>query len=141
MLLKLYYLYEKVPKNCRELCEIVADLRECISMEENRVKPVKASGSRLVTHKLNAMRHILSKLGAYTSHLAALLEDHSIKSTDKAKFRGHKLNMMRHILSKYGVCTAHLAALSENHSIKSTCQMSARLCSFCGYSNTLCNFF
>ena len=69
---------------------------------------------------MNAMRHILSKLGAYTSHLAALLEDHSIKSTDKAKFRGHKLNMMRHILSKYGVCTAHLAALSENHSIKST---------------------
>ena len=35
------------------------------------------------------MRRILSKYGAYTSHLAALSEDHSIKRTDRAKFRGY----------------------------------------------------
>ena len=46
LLLKLYYLYEKVPKNCRELCEIVADLRECISMEigSSQSKPVGQGG-------------------------------------------------------------------------------------------------
>ena len=77
----------KVPKNCRELCGIVADLQKCISMEKNEVNPVKASGSSWVRHKLNMMRHILSNYGVYTAHLAALSDNHSIKSTDRAKFR------------------------------------------------------
>ena len=89
MLLKLYYLYEKAPKKYRELAEIVSDLKECISIDEGRIKPIRASGSRWVSHKLNAMRRILSKYGAYTGHLLSLSEDRSVRSTDRAKFRGY----------------------------------------------------
>lgn len=89
MLLKLYCLYEKAPKKCRELEEVVSDLKECITVDEAGIKPVRASGSRWVSHKSNAMRPIVSKYGAYTSYLLALSGDHSIRSTDRTKFHGY----------------------------------------------------
>jgi len=46
MLLWLYLLYEKLPKKCRQLEEIITDLRECLSIEDSGVRPVRASGSR-----------------------------------------------------------------------------------------------
>lgn len=46
MLLKLYYMYEKAPKKCRELEEVVSDLKECISIDEGGIKPVRASRFR-----------------------------------------------------------------------------------------------
>ena len=89
MLLKLYYLYEKSPKKCRELEEVIADLKECLCFDDSGVKPVRASGSRWVSHKLSAMRRILSKYGAYTNHLTALSQDHTVKSADRAKLHGY----------------------------------------------------
>ena len=53
------------PKKCRELEEIIVDLKECFSFDDGGVKPVRASGSRWVTHKLNAMKRVNSKYGAY----------------------------------------------------------------------------
>ncbi len=44
-LLRLYYLYEKSPKKCRELEEVFADLKECLSFDDAGVKPVRSSGS------------------------------------------------------------------------------------------------
>ena len=41
MLLKLYYLYEKALKKCRELAEFVSDLKECISIDEGGIKPIR----------------------------------------------------------------------------------------------------
>ena len=35
------------------------------------------------------MKHVLSKYGAYTSHIAALSEDPTVKSADKAKLKGY----------------------------------------------------
>ena len=35
------------------------------------------------------MKHVLAKYGAYTSHLASLSEDQSIKSTDRSKIKGY----------------------------------------------------
>ena len=35
------------------------------------------------------MKRVLSKYGAYTSHLAALSEDPTVKSADKAKLKGY----------------------------------------------------
>ena len=60
-----------------------------MNVDEAGVKPIRDSGSRWVSHKLNAVRHILSiyRLRAYTSHLLTLSKDHSIKSTDRVKFR------------------------------------------------------
>ena len=91
LLLRLYYLYEKSPKKFRELEDIVTDLKECLSFDDAEIKPVRASGSRWVAHKLNAMKQIVSKFGAYTNHIhvAALSEDRSVKSADRAKLKGY----------------------------------------------------
>ncbi len=89
MLLRLHYVYERSQKKCRQLEEIIADLRQCLTFGDAGIRPVRASGSRWVTHKLNAMKRVLSKFGAYTNHLAALSEDSSVKSSDQAKLRGY----------------------------------------------------
>ena len=88
MLLKLYYLYEKSPKKCRELEDIISDLQQYMAFDDCGVRPVRASGTRWVAHKLNAMKRVLSKYGAYTSHLAALSTDSSVKAVDCAKLSG-----------------------------------------------------
>ena len=89
MLLRLYYLYEKSPKKCRELEDIISDLKQYISFDGAGMKPLRASGSRWVSHKLSAMKRVLSKYGAYTAHLVALPEDSSVRSADRAKLRGY----------------------------------------------------
>ena len=40
MLLRLYYLYEKSPKKCRELEEVVSDLKQCLQFDDGDDKPV-----------------------------------------------------------------------------------------------------
>ena len=89
MLLRLYYIYDKSPKKCRELEGIVNDLKDCFQFDDDGVRPLRASGSMWVCHKLNAMRRVLSKYGAYTSHLATLSEDSSVKSVDGEKLKGY----------------------------------------------------
>jgi len=42
-----------------------------------------------VSHKLNAMKCILSKFGVYTNHLTALSMDSSVKAVDRAKLQGY----------------------------------------------------
>ena len=58
MLLRLYYIYEKSPKKCRELEEVIKDLQQFIQFEDSGTKPVRASGSRWVSHKLSAMHSV-----------------------------------------------------------------------------------
>ena len=86
MLLRLYYLYEKSPKKYRELEEIVSDVKQCLQFDDGGNKPVRTSGSRWITHKLSALRRVLSRYGAYTNHIATLSEDSSVRSTDRAYF-------------------------------------------------------
>ena len=62
MLLKLYYLYEKSPKKCRELEEVISDLKNCITFDDVWSRPVRVSGSRWVSHRLSAMRRVLSSM-------------------------------------------------------------------------------
>ena len=89
MLLRLHYIYEKSPKKCRELEDVIRELKQCVEFYDAGVRPVRASGLRWVTHKLSAMKRVLSKFGAYTSHLTALSEGSSVKSADRAKLRGY----------------------------------------------------
>ena len=56
LLLRLYYIYEKSSKKCRELEDIVTDLKQCLNFDDAGIKPVRASGSRWVAHKLNAKK-------------------------------------------------------------------------------------
>ena len=107
MLLRLYYIYEKSPKKCRELEEIITDLQRYIQFDDAGIKPVRASGSRWISHKLSAMKRVLSKFGAYTSHLIALSEDRTVKSVDQAKLHGYcskwvnaKYTSMKNIFKK-----------------------------------------
>ena len=78
MLLRLYLLYESSPKKCCELEEIVTELRECLSFEDGGTRPISASGSRWITHKWNAMKRVLLKYDAHTTHLASLVEGYNI---------------------------------------------------------------
>ena len=89
MLLRLYYIYERSPKKCRQLEEIVTHLKGCLSIDEGGVKPVRASGSRWIGHKWGAMKRILSKFGAYTNHLATLSEDVTTRPADRSKLKGY----------------------------------------------------
>ena len=88
MLLRLHYVYERSPKKCRQLEEIIANLKQCLVFDDAGVRPVRASGSRWVTHKPNAMKYVLAKFGAYTNHLTALSEDSSVKPSNWAKLQG-----------------------------------------------------
>ena len=62
MLLRLYKLYNKSPKKCRELEEIIFDLKEYLWFDDAGVKPVRSCGSRWVAHKLNAMKQVFQSL-------------------------------------------------------------------------------
>uniref|UniRef100_A0A1X7TPP9 DUF4371 domain-containing protein n=1 Tax=Amphimedon queenslandica TaxID=400682 RepID=A0A1X7TPP9_AMPQE len=87
-MLKLYYMYEKSPEKCRQLEEIICDLKDCLKFDDKGIKPVQASGSRWVTHRLKAMKHVISKYEAYISHLISLSEDSTIKAHDRAQLKG-----------------------------------------------------
>ena len=82
-------MFIKNPQKCRELEEVVADLRQCVEFDDAGVRPLRASGSRWVSHKLNAMKRVLAKFGAYTNHLTALSMDTSVKAVDRAKLQGY----------------------------------------------------
>ena len=116
LLLRLYYLYEKSLKKCKELEDIVTDLKECLSFDDAGIKPVRASGSRWVAHKLNAMKQIVSRFGAYTNHIAALSEDRSVKSADRAKLTRVKNCAQiparaRNITLLYNACTRDISPI------------------------------
>lgn len=91
MLLRLYFLYEKSPKKCRDLSDLVGDLKEVYELPEGGNIPVRASGSRWITHKRKALQRLVDRYGAYLNHLAALTEDKSIKSTDRQRLKGYLL--------------------------------------------------
>ena len=91
MLLRLYYLYEKSPKKCHELSDLVNDLKEVFKFHEGGNLPVRAHGSRWITYKRRALQRVVDRYGAYLSHLATLIEDTSIKSTDRQRLKGYLL--------------------------------------------------
>ena len=53
------------------------------------VRPLRASGTRFVSHKVAALRRVLERFGAYLNHLCFLTHDASVKSVDKQKLTGY----------------------------------------------------
>ena len=51
----LYYVYEKLPKKCHELKDIVDDLKQCLTEIEmpkkGGTRPLMESGTRFIAHK------------------------------------------------------------------------------------------
>ena len=92
MLLRLYYLYEKSPKKCRELSDLMDDLKEVYEFpEEGGCVPVRAHGSRWITFKRKALQRFVDRYGVYLKHLGKLVEDKSIKSVDRQRLKGYLL--------------------------------------------------
>ena len=91
MLLKLYYLYEKSPRKCRELSDVVDDLKNVFEFPEGGNMPLRAHGSRWITYKRKALQRVVDRYGAYLSHLTALTEDKSMKSEDRQRLKGYVL--------------------------------------------------
>lgn len=93
MLTQLYLLYEKSPKKCRELDEIVESLRMCISIEDlpsaGGNRPLRACGTRFVGHKVSALNRLVDRYGAYLAHILELTEDPRVKATDKQRLKGY----------------------------------------------------
>eukprot|EP00731_Ephydatia_muelleri_P021914 Em0014g505a len=95
MVLRVYYLYKKSPKKCRELEEVVSELKSCLEPHEFPKKggniPLHTSGTRWVSHKVVAVGRLLDRYGAYIAHLITLIEDPAVKSIDKEKLKGYVL--------------------------------------------------
>ena len=61
MLLRLYLLYDNSPKKCRQIKDVVAELREYLSIEDGGTRPIRANSSCWRSHTWNAMKNILCK--------------------------------------------------------------------------------
>jgi len=84
-------LYEKSPKKCRDLSDLVDDLKDVYELPEGGNLPVRASRNRWIIHKHKALQQVVDRYGAYLNHLVALTEDKSIKSTDRQHLKGYLL--------------------------------------------------
>ena len=89
------YLYKNSPKKCHELNEVIAALRLCLEPgdlpNEGGNRPLRACGTRFVSHKVAAISRLLDRYGAYISHLTTLTEDSSVREVDKQKLKGYIL--------------------------------------------------
>ena len=83
----LYYLYQKSSKKNRELKNMYELLKDQYEMYGSGVKPVKATGTRWIDHRLRAMQKLVDKYGLYTSHLQNVIAD-TTKQTDRALLQG-----------------------------------------------------
>ena len=68
LLFRIYYLYEKSPKKCHELNEVVAELKQCLEpghlRGEGRNRPLRPCGTHFVAHKVAALERIIERVGA-----------------------------------------------------------------------------
>ena len=95
MLLRAFYLYEKAPKKCVELDEVVSELRQCLEPTdlpaEGGNRPLRACGTRFIIHKVVALGRVVDQMDAYLRHLSGLVEDLSVKAVDRQRLKGYML--------------------------------------------------
>ena len=95
MLLRLYYLYEKSSKKFSDLACIVEDLKQVFDLPQGGSRPIRSCGTRWITHKRKALQRVLDRYGAYIAHLSTLVEDRSIKPSDRSHLKGYLLKWRR----------------------------------------------
>ena len=63
----LYYVHEKLPKKCHELKDIVDDLKQCLTetemLKKGGTRPLRASGTRFIAHKVSALARLVDRYG------------------------------------------------------------------------------
>lgn len=89
--------FRKVPpKVCRAIDEIVCELKKCVEStelpREGGNRSIRACSTHFIAHKVAALERITARLGAYLSHLCTLVDDPSVKSTDRQKLKGYLIN-------------------------------------------------
>ena len=87
MLLRFFYLHKNSPKKMKELATIGEELNEVFHFLKggSGSAPVCCQGTRWITHKRRAMQRIVDRFGAYIQHLTGMVNDSSVKPSDKAK--------------------------------------------------------
>ena len=50
---------------------------------------MRSVGSRWIAHKRKALQRVVDRYGAYINHLCTLVEDQSVKASDRARLRGY----------------------------------------------------
>ena len=92
-LMQVYYVYEKSPKKCRELQDVVEELKACLEPAElpsnGGNRPLRACGTRFVAHKVAALGRVIDRFGAYLAHLVALTDDRSVPPSSRQKLKGY----------------------------------------------------
>ena len=87
-LMHLYYLYHKSSKKLRELKSLFKDIKGDFEMYGDGVKPLKATGTRWIDHRIRAMGRLVDKFGLYTRHLKQFIDaekNSKVKATVKGK--------------------------------------------------------
>ncbi len=69
--------------------EFVSSMSCKICVRGKGIRPIRASGTRFVSHKVAALGRVIDKFGAYLGHLISLTEDPTVKSVDKQKINGY----------------------------------------------------
>ena len=91
MLLGLYYIDDKSPKKLSELTELFQHMKDMQvdDFELGTVKPIRACGTRWISHKLAAMCVAFDKYGLFISHIKEMSQDKSCASSARAKMTGY----------------------------------------------------
>ena len=63
-----------------------------MEFHDSGVKPVRASGTRWIAHKVSAMKRIVDKYGVYVQHLEHVLSDTSYRAKERARIQGYLKN-------------------------------------------------
>ena len=83
----LYYLYKKSSKKHRELKDLYQLMKGQYEFHEDGVRPVKATGTQWIDHKLHAIERLVDKFGLYYQHIQHAIPE--IKSSkDHATLQG-----------------------------------------------------
>ena len=88
LLLRLYYLHENSPKRLRGLYELHTAYKNTFVFEQGSVKSKRTTGTRWISHKLNASKILVEKYGLFIQQLVTLSCDKSVKPTNQAKLKG-----------------------------------------------------
>ena len=83
----LFYLYKKSSKKHRELKNFYHLLEGQFEMYSAGVRPLKATDTRWIDHKIAAMERVIGKFSLYTQHLRHSI-DTAKKSQDRTTLQG-----------------------------------------------------
>ena len=63
-------------------------IKKFLKFEEGSLKPKRASGTRWIAHKLDALKLVLDKYGIFIQHLQKMSKNVAYNAMDRAKFKG-----------------------------------------------------